>query len=355
MARGTLVVSAAAAAIALSAGLALAPVSGEPQQRKESVTLAATGDIAMGRTPILPPAPGRLFAGVDEYLRGDVVLGNLEGTLTARGVSKCRARSPNCFAFRTPPSYARWLKRAGFSVMNLANNHSHDFGPQGFADTVAALRRARLRHTGRPNEIAVVRAGRIRTALVGFAPYPWAQDLLDLRAARRLVRRAAARADVVVVTMHAGAEGIGSSHVRAAPETYLGEPRGNPLAFAHAVVDAAADLVVGHGPHVLRGMEWYRGRLIAYSLGNFAGYHTFNVSGLLGVSGILSVTLRADGSWVRGRLVAARLIGSGTPAVDRRGAAHGVVRRLSRQDFGRRAVRVLRGGALVPPRGGRAR
>lgn len=322
-----------------------------PTPTEGKVTIAATGDVTMGRAPVLPPDGGAsLFGNVARHLRGDVVLGNVETALATGGSSKCGAGSPNCFAFRAPPSYARWLKRAGFTVMNLANNHSYDFGAQGQRETVSALRRFGLRHTGRPGEIAYQRAGGVRVAILGFAPYPWAQDLLDLRAARRLVKKADTKADVVVVTMHAGAEGADRMHVRPGPETYLGEPRGDSLAFARAVVDAGADLVVGHGPHVLRGMEWYRGRLVAYSLGNFSGYHNFSLSGPLPVAGILRVTLRADASWARGRLIATRMVAPGTPVLDPAEEAHGIVRSLSRADFGRRGARLTKRGMILPPR-----
>ena len=320
--------------------------------KASKVTFAATGDVAMGRTPVLPPDGGAtFFAHVERQLRGDVVLGNLETALTNGEASKCGVGSANCFAFRAPPSYARWLEKAGFTVMNLANNHSYDFGAQGQAETVAALERFGVRHTGRPGEIAYQRVGRLTVAILGFAPYPWAQDLLDLRAARRLVRRADAKADVVVATMHAGAEGADRMHVRPGGEVYLGEARGDPMRFARAVIDAGADLVVGHGPHVLRGMEWYRGRLIAYSLGNFSGYHNFSLSGSLSASAILRVTLRGDGTWAGGRLVATQLVGDGLPAPDPGRRAQAMVRELSRADFGQRAARIVTDGSIRPPSG----
>ena len=104
------------------------------------VTIAAVGDIVMGSTPNLPPDGGRsFFDGVETDLAGDVVLGNLEGTLSTGGSSKCGAGSTNCYAFQTPPSYAAWLRKAGFTVMNLANNHAFDYGPSGQAQTLAAL------------------------------------------------------------------------------------------------------------------------------------------------------------------------------------------------------------------------
>ena len=319
----------------------------EPKVPPGVVTIAATGDIVMGSTPNLPADGGRsFFSDVEADLSGDVVLGNLEGTLSIGGGSKCGAGSTNCFAFQTPPSYARWLADAGFTVMNLANNHAYDFGANGLRQTIAALDRVRVLHTGRPGQVTVQTVGQIRVALVGFASYPWAASLTDVPGAKRLVRKAAATADVVIVTMHAGAEGTDRQHVRRGTERFLGENRGDVVRFSHAAVDAGADLVVGHGPHVLRGMEWYRGRLIAYSLGNFAGYKVFSLGGALSTSAILRVSLRGDGTFETGRLVPTMLAGAGLPALDPSEAAHGVVRSLSRDDFGARGVRVSREGVL---------
>ena len=308
------------------------------------VRFAFTGDLAM----VAGPAES-YFRSVSLDLTGDVVLGNLEGTLTERGSSKCAAGSTSCYSFHAPVSYARLVRAAGFTIVNLANNHALDFGPAGQADTVAAVRKAGLLTTGRPGEIAYVNVRGTRVAVVGFAPHPWAQSLLDLPAARALVRKADAWADLVIVTMHAGAEGAGHQHVRPGTEWFLGENRGNSLAFAHAVVQAGADLVVGSGPHVLRGMEWYRGRLIAYSLGNFVGYGTLNTAGAGGVSGILQVTLTRDASWVGGALVPVRLAPDGIPRPDPAAAANGIVRTLSKHDFGARGIVVSRVGVLRPP------
>jgi len=311
------------------------------------VAIVATGDIVMGSTPNLPPDGGRsFFSDVQTDLAGDVVLGNLEGTLSSAGSSKCGPSSTSCFAFQTPPSYARWLVRAGFTVMNLANNHAYDFGSEGLQETIDALDRVGLLYTGRPNQITVQKVGRIRVATVGFAPYPWAASLTDIAAAQKLVRAADRVSDVVVVTMHAGAEGRDRQHVRPGTERFLGENRGDSVRFTHAVVDAGADLVVGSGPHVLRGMEWYNGRLIAYSLGNFAGYDVFSLGGALSTSAILRVTLDGAGRFETGQLVPTHMVGAGMPALDPSETAHGVVRTLSREDFGARGVKVSREGVL---------
>jgi poly-gamma-glutamate capsule biosynthesis protein CapA/YwtB (metallophosphatase superfamily) len=330
--------------LALGAAVALAGAARIGAAPAPAVRFAFAGDIAM----VAGPAES-YFRSVRLDLTGDVVLGNLEGTLTARESSKCAAGASDCYSFHAPISYARLVRQAGFTIVNLANNHALDYGAAGQADTVAAVHRAGLITTGRPGEIAYVEVRGTKIAVLGFAPYPWAQSLLDIPAAERFVRRADRWADLVVVTMHAGAEGADHQHVRPGTEWFLGENRGNSIAFAHAVVRAGADLVVGSGPHVLRGMEWYRDRLIAYSMGNFVGYNTLATSGVYGVTGILQVTLTRGGGWIAGDLVPLTLAPDGIPRPDPAETAHGLVRTLSKQDFGKRGVLVSRAGVLRPP------
>ena len=150
------------------------------------VTISAVGDIVMGSTPNLPPDGGRtFFDGVQTDLAADVVLGNLEGTLSVGGSLQVRRRAARTATrSRRPRRMPRWLKQAGFTVLNLANNHAFDYGPSGQTQTVAALRKQGLATTGRPGEIAYQQVGDIKVALVGFAPYPWAQSLTNIPAAR---------------------------------------------------------------------------------------------------------------------------------------------------------------------------
>jgi poly-gamma-glutamate capsule biosynthesis protein CapA/YwtB (metallophosphatase superfamily) len=219
---------------------------------RRPVSFAWVGDIAMVASS--DGGAGFFSSSIRHELRGDVVIGNLEGTLAGGGYSKCGPSSTDCFAFRAPPSYGGLLRSAGFTLMNVANNHAYDYGAEGAQQTLGALRANGLRYTGRPGQIAVVRSQGVRVALIGFAPYPWAQSLTNITAARRIVQRAEREADLVVVLMHAGAEGSDAQHVRRGTEWFLGENRGNAEAFAHAAIDAGADLVMGSGPHVLRGM-----------------------------------------------------------------------------------------------------
>jgi hypothetical protein len=326
--------------------------------------MSATGDIIMGAAPGgLPPGGAKdFFAGVKSALRADLQMGNLEQPLTNdTGVTKCPpppspAPSPSpspppkatCFAFRSPPGYAAVLRDAGFTVLNLANNHAYDFGAEGNRQTRSAVEGVGLAHTGAPGQITVVEVRGIKIAVLGFSSYPWSQSVVDVNAGADLVKRAKTHADLVVVQMHVGAEGADKTHVRPGTEMFLGENRGDPIKFAHAVVDAGADLVIGHGPHVMRGMEFHRGRLIAYSLGNFAGYKALNYNGLPGVGGVLKVTLRKDGSYVEGSLVPTHMVAPGLPAMDPARQALSLVRGLGAADLPDSAARVGDDGSVTP-------
>jgi hypothetical protein len=312
-----------------------------------SVTLTAVGDMILGITPVLPPDPASYFAAVEPALThgAQIVFGNLEGTLTTSTASKCGAGpSTDCFAFRNPPGYARYFKKAGFTVLNDANNHFHDFGAAGQAQTVRSIHAVGLAQTGLPGEITRVRANGVPVAFVAFAPYGYTASLLDLPAARALIRQAAREARIVVVYMHAGAEGSDADHVTGREEIFLGEDRGNPEAFAHMAIDAGASLVIASGPHVLRGMQFYKGHLIAYSLGNFAGYHNFSIHGDLTMSAILRVRLSSSGRFEQGRLYPVQLTGAGRPVPG--GGAISFVAGLSSADFGASAARIRPSGVI---------
>ncbi len=312
-------------------------------------TMTAVGDTMLGNTPDLPPSPSTYFDDVKTSLTSgaQIVFGNLEGTLTSATSGKCGTGAPNCYQFHAPPSFAGDLKTAGFTIMNNANNHSYDFGAYGQAQTVRSLHRAGIAQTGLPGEITVVKANGIKVAYIGFAPYSDTASLLDIPAAEQLVEKAKTMADVVVVYMHAGAEGVQYHHVTGQDEIYFGEDRGNPKAFAHAVINAGADLVIASGPHVLRGMEFYHHHLIAYSLGNFAGYSNYEIGGDLGISCILRVKLTGAGKFVSAGITPTQMVGQGQPVPG--GTAITQIAQLSKDDFGGRAATISADGAITPP------
>jgi poly-gamma-glutamate capsule biosynthesis protein CapA/YwtB (metallophosphatase superfamily) len=309
--------------------------------------------MAMSTQLGLPPGGlDRALAPIAGTLRyTDLTLGNLEGTLSVGGVSKCgttgTATSGTCFAFQAPPSTAGALARLGFDLVNQANNHAQDFGAAGHAQTIAALRSARVAWTGDPGQITYLTTHGVRIAFLGFAPYANTSNLLDIPGAEAMVRTAARHAAIVVVIIHAGAEGADQLHTPTGTQYFLGENRGDARRFAHSVIAAGASVVLGSGPHAIRGVEDDRGHLIAYSLGNFIGYHTLGGGGVLNDSGILRVTL----SVATGRATAARWIpvtlDGGLP---RRVSGDGdapLVAQLSRQDFPRSHFHIRPGGRFV--------
>jgi poly-gamma-glutamate capsule biosynthesis protein CapA/YwtB (metallophosphatase superfamily) len=321
----------------------------------ESITLSATGDIIMGSAPNRLPANGGdgFFDSVRSGLKSDLVMGNLEQPLTDdTGASKCGSPPrANCFAFRSPPSYASHLKDAGFELMNTANNHSKDFGAAGYRNTVTALENAGLKYTGAEDQITVVTVQGIKVAVIGFSPYAGANNLNDLDHSREIVQKAKTEADLVVVQVHMGAEGSDKNHVKPGNEIFFGENRGDPIKFSHAVIDAGADVVIGHGPHVLRGMQFYKGKLIAYSLGNFAGGgKTLSSGGVLKYGGILHVSLTKEGEFAGGELLSTYMNSVGVPTRDAANEhSRALVASLSTADFGGTAAKIGKDGSIAPP------
>jgi hypothetical protein len=328
----------------------------QPQQDAGMISLAAVGDIMMGSTypdsGSLPPEDGaRMLAEVTPILSAvDIAFGNLEGPMLEGGTSsKCSPTSTRCFAFRVPTRYGKYLKEAGFDVMSLANNHAYDFGPEGRESSMRTLDALGIAHSGKVGDIAYLNVRGRKVALIAFATYPTSYNFLDIENAKRLVAGLAAKNDITVVSFHGGAEGPTNQHVPRGPEVYLGEARGDLRKFTHAVIDAGADLVIGHGPHVVRGMEVYRNRLIAYSLGNFATYGKFQLAGPTSLSLVLETQLGTDGAFLGGRIHPALQIKPGGPRLDSNRSVIPVIRQLSMDDFGPTAVRVGDDGALSAP------
>ncbi len=341
------------------------------------VRLAFVGDINLGTTTLpdgVPPDSGHaLLRRARPNLTGDLVVGNFEGVLADTGTSmKClvpltarekrrrpkgdtvsvRART-NCYAFRTPTMLAPRLVEAGFTHMNLANNHANDLGPTGRRSTETTLRGLGVRLYGPLGQISVdsIRRGDSLTtvALVGFTTYPYAYNLLDIERSAAVVDSIRPLVDLLLVTFHGGAEGAKAVHTGEAAESLGREPRGDLRRWARAVIDAGADAVIGHGPHVLRGIEFYRDRLIAYSLGNFATYRGFNLSGPLGVTAVLQLEFSPDRSLRAARLVPMRQLPREGPFPDPDREAIHLIRRLSKEDFGPSGAVITDLGEILPP------
>lgn len=322
------------------------------------VRLVFTGDINLGTRTLdegLPPDSGRrLFDGVDSLLRGDLVIGNFEGVLSDSGEStKCAPKSTHCYAFATPTWLAPRLQEAGFTHLNLANNHANDYGPAARRHTEDTFRKLGLATYGPLGQVAitpVIRDGAMTlVGVIGFATYPHSYNLLDIPGSTELVQLVRPLVDVLVVTFHGGKEGAAATRVGTGPEFLGREPRGNLRRWARAVIDAGADAVVGHGPHVLRGVEFYQGRPIAYSLGNFLTYRGFSMDGVLAVTALLELELDADGRYRSARLPPLLQLPGAGPVPDPSAAATHLMQRVTRLDFPETGARILEDGSVLSP------
>jgi poly-gamma-glutamate capsule biosynthesis protein CapA/YwtB (metallophosphatase superfamily) len=251
---------------------ASAPTATVSPAGEETLTIAAVGDIMLGHRaePYLTrEGPDYFFRNVLPVLqKASVVVGNLECPLSERGTAVENKK----FTLRAGPGAVRSLQAAGIRVVSLANNHMMDFGPLALKDTLAALGENNILAVGAGMDLddarapALLRTGGMTIAFLSysltFPPEFYASSGRPGTApgykeyVRADIEAVRPRADIVVVSFHWGAE------LMSAAKDYQ-------QALGHQAIDWGADLVLGHHPHVLQELELYKGRLIAYSLGNF--------------------------------------------------------------------------------------
>ncbi len=305
-------------------------------------TIVGVGDMMLGthfpNDSYLPANGGRdLLRAVAPWIdSADVAFGNLEGTLIDRGGTVKRCSNPSlCYAFRSPESYGALLRKAGFDLLSLANNHSGDFGAEGRRRTKAVLDSNGIAYAGLAgtDEYTLIERNGLRVGMCAFAPNTGTCSIHDLPKATALVRFLADSCDVVIVSFHGGAEGADHQHVPRRSETYYGENRGDVYRFAHAVIDAGADLVFGHGPHVPRASELYKGRFITYSMGNFSTYGRFSLRGPAGYAPLFRIRVNKEGAFLDGQLISVYQGKHHGPLPDPQKRALRKVRELSRTDF----------------------
>jgi poly-gamma-glutamate capsule biosynthesis protein CapA/YwtB (metallophosphatase superfamily) len=363
-------------AVLLISACATAPESESPQLEEESIeiisdtesvraavsdhkaklrlTIAAVGDMMLGTDypeNHLPDDDGVAFlAGVTPVLSmADITFGNLEGVLVEGGEPGKKCSNPAaCYRFRSPPRYSERFVAAGFDVLSLANNHARDFGEEGRLATMQTLATAGIHHSGLEGDFASFTSNGLSVALIAFAVTKNSNMMLDYDLSARTIAEQARSHDIVIVSFHGGAEGRDFTHVPFDEEEYFGEPRGDVVKFSRMMVDAGADLVIGHGPHVVRAMERYKGRLIAYSLGNFATYYGISVEGIKGIAPILIATLDGTGKFVEGWIHSTMQIRPGGPQIDEDQKALNLIRGLSIEDFVKPGIRFLPDGKIVP-------
>ncbi|MFH0758061.1 MAG: CapA family protein [Bacteroidota bacterium] len=309
---------------------------------QDTIRIIGTGDIMLGTSypsPLyLPPGEdcSPLLTPVRHILQsGDLLFGNLEGVFCHQGgTPKACKDTTHCYVFRMPDHFAGCLLEAGYDVLSVANNHVNDFGFEGREATAALLDSLGFAYAGfETHPWTIFEKGGITYGFAAFAPNKGTMDLMDYQGAAAITRMLDSLADVVIISFHGGGEGKEYQHVVRGDEIYLGTNRGSVYRFAHEVVDAGADVVFGHGPHVTRALELYRDRLICYSLGNFATYRRFNLSGPNGIAPVVKVEVDREGKFLSGEVVAVFQSGEGGPRPDPSNRAIHTIKALTEADF----------------------
>lgn len=306
----------------------------------DTISLTAVGDMMLGTgfpKEYLPPLDGKdLLLPVAKYLKGNIVFGNVEGCFADTGISrKCSDSSgKNCYAFRMPLRYASYFSEAGFNLVSLANNHINDFGKSGRQSTMEVLDSLHINFGGlKAHPVALFTIGNKIIAFTAFSPNTHTLPILNTPRAQQIIQDLKAKADIVIVSLHGGAEGDSCQHVTRQPEYFYGEPRGNVYQFAHAAIDAGADVIIGQGPHVTRAVELYKQKIIAYSLGNFCTYGRFALDSANGIAPILQIKILNNGNFARAKVISIRQPPPGGPVVDKENRAFDYLKRLTQEDF----------------------
>lgn len=322
--------------------------------KKDTITVIGVGDIMMGSLypePSLPPQDGAfLMKEVQHVLQNaDVTFGNLEGTLLDEGGTPKTCRDPKvCYVFKSPTRFAKNLVDAGFDVMSIANNHAGDFGDMGRKSTIKTLEDAGLYHTGQlPRKFVTFEKEGVRYGVAAFAPNSNCISINDIIEAKSIVKHLDSISDVVIVSFHGGAEGAEYQHVPRMHEKYHGEDRGDVYEFAHTLIDAGADIIFGHGPHVTRAVEVYKKRFIAYSMGNFCTYGGINVAGINGLAPIIKVFSDSNGVFFKAEITPTYQISRDRVKVDTSKRVIKKIQELTKKDFPESPIRIDDNGLIT--------
>lgn len=343
------------AAIQLNLKAALISDADTTQVNRE-ITINLVGDIMLGTSfpsaRFLPPGDDPLWLLgdlADTLAASDITCGNLEGSFLDDGepAKKCRDTTI-CYLFRMPERYAGALAVAGFDFLSLANNHFGDFGPASREKTMDILDSLGISYGGLLEyPVSYFSRDSLLYGFCAFAPNAGTVSINDIEGAERIVSCLADTCDIVIVSFHGGAEGAEYQHVKAGDEIFYTENRGDVIKFSHRMIDAGADIIFGHGPHVTRAVEVYKERFIAYSLGNFCTYGRFNLSGPNGIAPIIRILTDVDGRFLSGRILPVFQSYGGGVRKDPSGRVIRTIRELTLSDFPDAVVRIDEQGIIT--------
>jgi|GEM_PF-3516711 len=258
----------------------------------KDIRLAFVGDISSQDV--------RVSLDLEEMLSQEDILlfGNLETVVSSTELkgSKCLENSKNCFAFIVDESITKRLKDLGFDFLSTANNHMLDFGQEGLTTTYSSLDRNKLLYSGFGKGYSSYIHEYNKICFTAFSTNKGYNNIIDVQESAQFIFRLKnkEKCDFLVVSFHGGCEGKNYAHVPNKEEFCYNENRGDVKKFSYAAIDNGADIVFGHGPHVLRPTEKYKEKYIFYSLGNFSVNSRTRTDGSLGQSLIIQGTLQSN-------------------------------------------------------------
>ncbi len=307
------------------------------------IRIKAVGDIMVGSiTPrkSLPSNPS-IYQDSTAWMldSADITFGNLEGVFISGEIApqKCSERSraaKSCYEFGMPDSLSKILKDINIDLLSMDNNHNSDYGHKGVRFTKTLLDSLGIRYAAKKSPISYYIKDSIKIGVIAFGHSSISYHVSNLKNTKAVVAALDSTVDILIVSFHGGAEGSKAIHIKNVTETYYGENRGNIIQFAHTAVDAGADIVLGHGPHVLRGFELYKDKFIAYSLGNFLTHGNVNLRDYKGLTCVLDVNLdETNGNFISGNIIPVKQIGVGIPVYDESKASTKLLQKLSTEDF----------------------
>ena len=274
--------------------------------RKDTITIVAVGDVMFGsifpNRSYLPPNENYkgLLDEVKPYFNGDIVFCNMEGVLADTLIPECKQ-----YCFGMPSTYVNAYKDAGFNLISVGNNHANDFRAYGRSNTAKILTDNKLNWAGyetKPSCTFTING--VKYGFCAFAPNTAIANLHNKQLVENTIKSLRQNCDIVIVSMHCGGEGPQYRHLTRADDYFIEQNRGNAYKFAHDAIDNGADIVLGHGPHVTRAIEIYKGKFIAYSMGNFFTYSNINISNEMGLAPIFRFKVNPNtGDFISGEII----------------------------------------------------
>jgi poly-gamma-glutamate capsule biosynthesis protein CapA/YwtB (metallophosphatase superfamily) len=306
----------------------------------DTISIVAVGDIMFGtnfpNTSKMPPEQGKnLLQPISNYLKNaDVTFGNAEGVFLNEGGTP-KGTGGQVYCFRQPTYMAQYFVDNGFDLLSVANNHVADFGDIGLKSTNDVLSKLPIAYGGIISKpIAEIKVRNTNIGMAAFAPHKGSVDMNNIANAIKIVQDLKKRNQIVIVSFHGGAEGVTRQRVPKKKEIFYGQDRGDVHDFAHKMIDAGADVLIGHGPHVVRAVELYKNKFIAYSLGNFCTYGMFSLGGASGNAPLLKLYVNQKGDFNKAEIISCKQYGEGGPVLDEvKKNAFNTIAYLTKLDF----------------------